>query len=221
MLDQDKSLIDGFITISDKELENGIKYNSDTESLDPEQVRGAMVIGKTRRLRLDWRKICPKDYDNTDVSKIPPKKMKAVISGFESAGGLFISGKAGTFKSRCAWYLLAREFIGGSSIDCLNWYSMPELMWMEAGERRERVSKASECDLLLIDDFMKTKCTEAIEATLFAILERRCSSCLPFIITSNVKLDEIARFFTDNGGEIRAEAIQRRIRENSFVMESK
>ena len=214
-----KSIIDQFVTISDKELENGIKYNPDAKSIDPEQIRGTMVIGKTRRLRVDWRKVCPEMYDETDMSRISINKARSVLTGFDLSGGLYIHGVAGSCKTRCAWYLMAREFCAGKTIACLDGFELPMIMRMDFEAQRKRIDNICECDVLLIDDIFKARLTEPQETLLFEILERRSSHKLPFVITAQIRLDkEVAKLFTDNGGELRFTPISRRIQETCAMI---
>jgi DNA replication protein DnaC len=218
-----KSIIDQFVTISDKEFQNAIKFNpdirEDLESLGSEEVKERLRHGKIRRLHGLWIKICPEMYDETDMSRISINKARSVLAGFDLSGGLYIHGVAGSCKTRCAWYLMAREFCLGKTIACLDGFELPMIMRMDFEAQRERIDEICECDVLLIDDIFKARLTEPQETLLFEILERRTSHKLPFVITAQIRLDkEVAKLFTDNGGELRFTPISRRIQETCAMI---
>lgn len=72
-------------------------------------------------------------------------------------------------------------------------------------------------DLLLLDDAFKVKLTEAFEAALFSIVDRRIENCRPIIATMNDTQETLTARMTGD----RSQPFVRRLREScdlvSFV----
>jgi DNA replication protein DnaC len=160
-----------------------------------------------------FSKICPPLYQKTEVDRLPANQLTKALQWQYGPRGLILLGETGKGKSRVAWTLLKRvltedrerDFMWFDSISfghqiALHYRSEDAEVWLD---------KVAECPILFFDDLGKLKLTERAEVELFGLIERRCASELPLIVTTNDTGDSLAARMTDNRGP----AMIRRLRE--------
>lgn len=158
--------------------------------IEADRVRMIADAGKNVGNRIDrWKHICPPLYAQTEVHKLPhPSKHERVMRWTFGPKGLILIGATRTGKSRCAWSLLKREFLAGKSISVIHSGSGLEFSetYATGPDAASRWVHRHQCsDILLLDDAVKVKLTEAYEGALFTIINHRIEHLLPLICTLN------------------------------------
>lgn len=182
--------------------------------IEADRVRIISEGSKNLRNRLEmWKRICPPLYAETEPYKLPhPSKLDRVMQWKCNPKGLILIGETGSGKSRCAWLLLKREFLACKSLSVINagsGYSFAKSYSEGTDAASGWIRKHCNADILLMDDAVKVKLTEAYEGALFMIINYRNENCLPIIATLNDTGETLGeRLSLDRGP-----ALIRRIRE--------
>lgn len=158
--------------------------------IEADRVRMIGDAGKNLRSRSDrWAQICPPMYARTEPHKLPsPSKLDRVLQWKHGSSGMILHGDSGTGKSRCAWALLKREFLDGRSISIIgagSGFEFAQTYAVGPAEAWRWIQRHSCSDILLMDDALKAKPTEAYEGALFAIINDRMENFMPIICTLN------------------------------------
>lgn len=190
-----------------------------------DKAAGQRLIEDRRRVlavqmaSLDW--VVPPDFQATklDHPHMQTAAVKAALAWTWGPKGLFLVGPTGQCKSRCAYELLRREHLAGRA--CAQ-YSV--VQWSIECNKTARTGDGwyetvKDCDLLLIDDFGKTRLTsndsEATRATemLFDAFDQRAKYHRPTFITTQLTSSEV----TDRWGK-HGDAFLRRVAQYSTVV---
>jgi len=163
-----------------------------------------------------WDAICPDEYKKPVRYELTDEKSFRTVQGWKYGWpGLIINGPSGMGKTRSIWSLLRRlnqeegrsfKFFDGYDFSCASADASrngKELAWM-----REMVA----CDVFIFDDLGKNKVTANVEASLFAIIDKRYSAHKPMIITTQHNRSTLQGLFLDS---MTADAIMRRLLEGS------
>jgi DNA replication protein DnaC len=183
--------------------DKGRKASQERQRLEDEQKR--------------WRyfqSICPPAYQQIERIKLPsPERLDAVLAWKFNPQGVLLHGPTGLGKSRCAWALLAREYMGGRSVAAID--SMAGLEYAAAYSRSaesvyEWVCELIKVKLLLMDDVFKNKLTDSFEGVIFTIIDQRAQFLRPTVVTCNDTGDTL----TARMSEDRAQPMLRRLSEH-------
>lgn len=163
---------------------------------------------------------CPSLYQKTDTSKLPQEQLKKAMDWKYGSRGLILLGDTGKGKSRVAWSLLKRLLVDDKPLPDSR--TSQNFVWFDATSFGHEIirsyrdetadlwlDKVCTCPLVFFDDLGKLKLTERAEVELFGVIERRCASELPIIVTTNDTGDSLAARMSDNRGP----AMIRRLRE--------
>ena len=163
----------------------------------------------------------PPIYLDTDPSRIPEYLREQVIDPILQHKGLWITGDTRTFKTRAACELIkaiipkrqVTSFFHGDFHDAL-------LDVMRKSEKSARYfkRKLTKTPVLFIDDLFSSKLTERSEATIFEIIDARCSAKAPTIITTQHTKSDLSVLFSNPK---RLEALTARIKEFFNVVHTK
>jgi DNA replication protein DnaC len=148
----------------------------------------------------------PPIYLDSERSKLEAKNAKLLtcVEEFDikSRRGLFISGKPGTCKTRCACWLLTRYCYAGYPIAMVRSTQLAKAYALqfkdddEGKASRTLLKNIQSARALLIDDIGKEKMTERYETELWSLLEDRTSHLMPTIYTSNFNLEQLHKQFS-------------------------
>lgn len=166
----------------------------------------------------------PREYrDGSRLLGDIPMSVASVLSLCQMLGnglrGLFLSGKAGTYKTSVAAAFLASQIRGGARGLYVSAQDlMTDLHAIYAG--REGETRASLVDrivsapCLVLDDLGKEKPSEHAAGVIFEILDGRYRAGSGWmIVTSNYTLAELSERFVASAGEALADPIRRRLAE--------
>jgi DNA replication protein DnaC len=188
---------------------------------DEETAKAEKARQEAMQLR-EWESICPREYRETDVSRLLPAYRHALTRWKYGKRGVGIPGVAGTGKTRTAFLLLKKShFEHKRSCFAISAKRLADLS-IEQFDRQEDVKffakttlrRAHSTDVLLIDDLGKGTMSERPEEELYAILEDRTSRQKPTIWTANSNGNELLSKFSQDRGE----AILRRLTEFSEIV---
>lgn len=125
---------------------------------------------------------------------------------------LLILGAYQIGKTHCSCHAALRESDKGRTVRYVRYAQwlrgIVSTMGKDMEDAEEQIQQAQRCDLLIIDDFGKGKCTERVSEILFDVIDSREVARRPTWITSNLKSDEIEKHL----GEDRGPAIMARIK---------
>ena len=167
---------------------------------------------------MEWNRLCPAMYltsenwvlSDSGKKKLHQKPVTAALAWQYGVKGIILYGSdSGTGKTTCAWVLAAREFKTGKFVVAMTHSEMTNsAIKVAKGEAPKKwVSLLKKCDLLMIDDLGKSKFKgvdgegKAGEELLFDVIDSRCRSELPTIITSNLTGEGMKGAMSDDRGE--------------------
>lgn len=180
----------------------------------PDERFGECPQCSTKRRTESFQKICPSLYQKSETSRLPEAQLKKALEWQYGPRGLILLGDTGKGKSRVAWQLLKRLLITDKPERKIMWFDSTSFgLEIVKHYRHEDVDvwleDAGTVPILFFDDLGKLKMTERAEVELFGLIERRCASELPIIVTTNDTGDTLAARMSDNRGP----AMIRRLRE--------
>ena len=168
--------------------------------------------GKVRRLErekqdqekrmIDWLRICPPAFRETEMEKLPKKSVTDHALKWEfGRRGIVLFGPTRSGKTRTAWLLLKKMHMQGKRIMVMDSMSGFEYGAVFAhGSPLDWVNERVGCELLFMDDVFKVKLTDSFEAALFAIIDKRMNFRRPIIATLNDTGETLAARMTDDRG---------------------
>jgi DNA replication protein DnaC len=145
------------------------------------------------------------------------------IRGFQGSkgAGLYIQGAVGRGKTYAA-SAIAHEFLrSGYNVVFATSKGMLEAVkatFDGGGSAKDAIARYAKCDLLVLDDLGKEDATEWSVSTVFSVLNTRYEDMRPTIITSNYRLDELARRVGRRGESVTAAAIASRVAQTCAVV---
>jgi DNA replication protein DnaC len=161
----------------------------------------------------DWKKLCPAVFKITDPAKLPNQAAyRQAMAWTYGPEGLLLHGPTGTGKTKTAWQILRREFFAGHYPAILNSSAALQYAGLFAVNSKDAelwVKRLCKKPILLLDDTFKVKLTEAFEAALFSIVDRRSENLLPIIAATN----DTGTSLGERMSADRAEPFIRRLRE--------
>lgn len=138
--------------------------------------------------------------------------MKKYVDNFpkykETGQGLLLYGSVGTGKTYYAAAIANALIDQGYSVQATNFGRITNALQGQWGGRQSFIDKLTRNALLIIDDLGAERRTEYMQEIVYNVIDERYNSGLPFIITSNLSLDEIK-----NASEINLKRIYDRILE--------
>ncbi len=153
----------------------------------------------------EWARICPANFRETRAAKLKRPEMLDLVLGWTyGPNGLLLHGVTGSGKSRCAWKLCEREFMRGKTFAGMDYRFAEKYAALMnragAGAVFDWLEEMVRADLLLMDDVLKSKMTDAVEMALFNVLTTRTETQRPVIVTSNDTGDSLlSRLSPDRG----------------------
>lgn len=131
-------------------------------------------------------------------SVIPAQYLAQAKTVIARTSSLFITGPTGTGKT----YLAAAIILAaGREINLGQFYHVPSILSQAMAEymtdSRRTLNDLCEYPLIALDDLGMEKPTERTLEAIDIIIDRRYSRELPTVITSNFKLNDIARIYGD------------------------
>lgn len=162
---------------------------------------------------IQWRSYCPAAFRDTQKHRLPsPTKLDRVLQWKFGAKGMLMTGPTGQGKSRCAWKLVEREFFLGRDVEVMdaNFGMMFAQKYSVSGAAAyDWLEQKAKADILLMDDVFKVKLTDAAEGAIFNVVNARCESGAPIIVTLQDNAESLKQRMTADRGE----ALIRRLRE--------
>ena len=156
-------------------------------------------------LNARWLEICPKEYQNTRLDKLPNlEAFNDAVAWKYGTEGLMLIGPTRRGKSRAAWEVVRRQFMAGRSIKILNCLTSIRYArkFADGGMAVEEwIDERTRCQVLLMDDIFKVKLTDSFEHALFSIVTMRTEMRNPIILTSNDTADSLAERLSEDRGE--------------------
>jgi len=176
---------------------------------------------KAKKREDDFWGMVPAIYKTTDETKINSKLKRAIYEWKFGPKGIGIKGPSGTQKTRSAVLLLYRLHKGGRDVFYLKATKLTQNAIEVFSDDRETkrnaielMSRATKCQVLLLDDVGKGRLSPAAEESLYTLLDTRTENLLPTIWTTNADSSQLH----DMMSEDRADAIMRRLIEFSTII---
>jgi len=187
------------------------------QRIDFARIRDAELA--KQNLEVGWLGLCPPLFLHT-VSKLLPnqKAFNQALAWRYGQKGLILHGKTGTGKSRTAWEILRIQYFEGRKPSIVNSSSALQFASMfihDSQQVAQWITSNCNAAILLMDDVFKVKLTEAFEAALFSIVDRRLEKELPIIATTN----DIGETLSQRMSGDRAEPFIRRLRESCTAIQ--
>lgn len=150
-----------------------------------------------------WNKICPVQYRNTDVARLP-QHMKTLLTDVKyNSRGMFVFGKSGTFKTRTMYLFLEKLFLEENKsvkvFDGMNFASGMQEAFME-NKAETWMHSLSMYDCLYFDDLNQFIFTDRAEQVFYQVIELRMQKEKPTYYTSNLGTDLLEPRFTGSRG---------------------
>lgn len=168
---------------------------------------------REKRIR-DWDTICPANYRETDLRRVPASFAAAIESYRFGPKGLGFCAPTGERKTRTMFVLLHRLFVveGKRSI-YLTASDFSHKVSRLSGDRMEALDEfvggLCRVPVLFLDDLGKGRNTDRVEAEMYHVIEKRTANQLPILFTAQLT----GKDFAASMGEDRGAAIVRRLGE--------
>lgn len=128
--------------------------------------------------------------------------------------GLLLYGSVGTGKSYYAACIANKIIENGYTAHMTNFSTLVNSINDAREDRNEFIASLNRYDLLIIDDLGAERTSDYMREIVFNIIDKRCTSGLPMIITTNLSGEDFK-----NPDDIRMERIYDRILEMCFPIE--
>lgn len=210
------------IKLSDREMEVhcACKCDEQEAARKKEQERKEAIDRKKRdcfpnKAMREWS-FENDDRANPKLSDAMQRYANNFADFLKDSKGLLIYGSVGTGKSFYAACIANRIIENGYSAYMTNFSSLVNTLQSSNIDKNEFIAGLNRYELLIIDDLGAERSSEFMTENVFNVIDKRCSSGLPMIITSNLGGDDFK-----NPDDIRLDRIYDRILENCFPVEMK
>lgn len=177
-------------------------------------------IDRKRRICFNQKAMRAWSFENDDRSNARlSDAMRRYAENFphflnDEHKGLLLFGPVGTGKSFYAACIANRVIEMGYAAKMTNFATLiNDLQGMNEG-RNQYIEDLNRYALLIIDDLGAERKSDYMQEMVFNIIDSRCSSGLPMIVTTNLTGDELK-----NPADIRCARIYDRLEGRSFVLE--
>jgi DNA replication protein DnaC len=156
---------------------------------------------KRRAREIKFMELCPKDMLEVDRSLLPclPERFDKVVNWQYGVKGLMIHGESRRGKTRAIWQLAKKLIVDeGRRIKIMRSNDLGneiEKSFISPWGHNQFLTECKGVDVFILDDIMKGKWTERVEADMFDIIDHRTSNQKPIIITSQYVGDTLQRMF--------------------------
>lgn len=180
-----------------------------------------MQIERYRKMGFPETEMAKWNFDNDDMAnKTVTGVMKNYVDNFRrfyrDGKGLLIYGNVGTGKTYAACEVANALIDKGYPVMVTNFARLTNtLQGMYAG-KQEYIDSLNEFDLLVIDDLGAERQSDFMQEMVYTIIDARYRSGLPFIVTTNLEMEEIK-----NPEKIGNARIYDRVLERCFPVEVK
>lgn len=172
-----------------------------------------------------FKRFCPPMYFYCDVEKLPLKECyEKVMRGLRPKRGLILIGGSRLGKTRSAYALLKGLYLEMEK-SC---FAITELQLSHEMSKFGKseaalflLEKMCRVEYLLIDDLGKSVMTQRVVAELYYVIEERIAHHKQTIVTMQLSGTAFEEKMAQSSGKDMAEAIMKRLRENSDVIEFK
>lgn len=180
----------------DREIFSNRKCESCSENLLQSKLHEQAQSNLQSKI-LEWRSICPPDFDKCDPDKLPnPWLLPKAMEWKYGPIGLLLSGGSDAGKTRVAWQVLKREHFMGRKVASVNAMSLSQYA-MNLSRNPDSASEWSEniyrCQILLADDIFKSKMTDRVEEFVFNIFDHFGNYMKPIILTVNGSRHDLSK----------------------------
>lgn len=131
------------------------------------------------------------DKHNSKISYLCKQYAENFSEMKKNGVGLIFTGGVGSGKTFYAFAIANALIDARQNVLAERLSNLISRFQTEYKNRLAILREISECDLLVIDDFGAERNTEFAQEAIFDIIDTRCTSCRPMIVTSNLKLDEL------------------------------
>ena len=210
------------IKLSDKEIEVHCACKCDEQkSQEFKDREKAELIDRKKRVCFPQRAMREWNFENDDRAN--PRFSDAMARYADQFGdflkeskGILMYGPVGTGKSFYAACIANRIIENGYSAYMSNFSTLVNSIQAPGVDKNEFISSLNRYDLLIIDDLGTERTSEYMQEIVFDIIDKRCTSGLPMIITTNLTSEDFK-----NPDSIMMERICDRILERCFPVEIK
>lgn len=131
------------------------------------------------------------DKQNKELSDAMSKYAEQFKDFKKSGTGLLLYGSVGTGKTYYAACIANKLIDKGYSVLMTNFARLTNQLQGKFEGRQEYIDSLNDYALLIIDDLGAERNSEYMQEIVFSIIDARYRSGLPFIITTNLTLDEL------------------------------
>ena len=164
-------------------------------------------------MEVEWRRLCPPLFRDTDAERLPQRELKRVLSWSYGPKGLLLHGSTGAGKTRCMYLLLKELHFAGCEILASKAQAFADNTATAYADGpstgRQFIEKAITVPVFVLDDIGKARNTERSEAALFDVIDSRSERCLPVI----AKINMVGKGLETSLSADRGSPLVRRLRE--------
>lgn len=129
--------------------------------------------------------------DETEHLKMAKNYVKHFADFRKDGKGLLLYGTVGTGKSHMAACIANALIDEGYKIRMTNFAEMVNILQSSFEGRQEYINSLNRFSLLILDDLGAERKSDYMQEQVFNIIDARCRSGLPMIITSNLTMTEL------------------------------
>lgn len=180
---------------------------------------------KARKLEERWCRICPQEYQQTDLSRetLAAAFVVRAINWIPGSKGLGFIGPSGKGKTRLLYLALRKAFMEGLWVHATTHLAFRKVAidaYSAEGESRydarAKLDMMSRVDVLLFDDLGKAPSTEGVDSEFEELIERRTSNDRSILWSANAS----GQWLIERFGPDRGDPIVRRLGEFTTVVKA-
>ena len=133
------------------------------------------------------------DGKNEKITNAMKNYVKNFAEFKREGKGLLLHGTVGTGKTYYAACIAHALIDEGYTVTMTNFAKITNKLFGMKEGKQEYIDSLNKCSLLVIDDLGAERSTEFMQEMVFNIIDARYRSGLPFIITTNLLIDEIKK----------------------------
>ena len=133
------------------------------------------------------------DGKNEKITNAMKNYVKNFAEFKREGKGLLLHGTVGTGKTYFAACIANALIDEGYTVTMTNFAKITNKLFGMKEGKQEYIDSLNKCSLLVIDDLGAERSTEYMQEMIFNIIDARYRSGLPFIITTNLLIDEIKK----------------------------